>query len=136
MAKSITFEQDTLTELNHLMYKLYKFFTLSLASVKDDIEVPFSTGDQLHLESSPHDFYVLELGSSKVSIHQFRTCYCLELCGCTTTRFKFTPLSANQTNSEYRYRNYYGYFADLDTAKNAFYLVCDDILKSNLGALF
>lgn len=129
--EQISLSRDTVLELNRMMYTLYKFFSVSLDSLAPDNDVPHLTADEIHLETAPHDFVNFQCGDSSVRVHQVRTHYTLEICGFTTTLLKpYRPLQ------EGRYRNYYGDFSNLESAKNAFFLVVKDWLNCNLGALY
>lgn len=134
MAEEIHISRDSVLELNRMMYRLYKFFSLQVASANPDSDVPFTTGDQIHLEAKPSDFYSLEIGSQKVCIHEFRSHYCLELCGCTTSLLKYRPHFDGVTDD--KYRRFYGDFSTFEEARNAFYHVCVEVLNQFLGALF
>lgn len=131
MENNITFDYDTVRELNRMMYTTYKFFSMSLASMSEKPKVAFTVADQVHLQTQPHDFYSLQCGDVKISIHQIRTHYTLESCGYYTSLFP-----AYKKNYEERYRNCFGDFADFETAQRAFYLLCNEYLTTNCGALF
>lgn len=133
MATDVKFSRDTVLELNRMMYKLYKFFSLEASALNPASDIPFTTGDQIHLDSKPSDFYSLEIGSVRVSIHEFRSHYCLELLGCTTSFVKPRP---NFSEHPEKYRNFYGDFVSFEECKNAFYHVCVEQLNQLLGALF
>lgn len=128
---TINITVDSLRELNRMMYTMYKFFNYTLsASPKSDYR-EFTPEDAIHLQLKPSDYYNFECAECSVRIYQIRTHYTLKMCGFTTARFKpFRPAS------EYKYVNCFGDFSDLESAKHAFYLVCNDYMRENLGALF
>lgn len=126
----IALPRDSFRELNRMMYTMYKFFNFALSEKAVDYR-DFTPSDALHLQLKPADYYHFESGSDSVKIHQIRTHYTLKLCGFTTDLFKpFRPAS------EYKYSNCFGDFPDLDKAKFAFYQVCNDYMRTYLGALF
>lgn len=127
----IQFSTDTIRELNRMMYTLYKFFSVSLSSCENVSNVPFTTADQIHLDTKPHDYYNFNFGSSSIRIHQIRTHYTIECCG-------YVPscLPMYKNSHKEKYRNTFGEFDNLDLALNAFYMCCKEFLDSQLGALF
>lgn len=127
----LSLDRNTVRELNRMMYTLYKFFSTSLSSLSPEYDVPFNTADQIHFDSNPADFYVFTCESVSIRIHQVRTHYCIECCGFVTT-----VLPPYRPVNKEKYRNYFGDFATLESAKTGFFMVLDDFIKPNLGALF
>lgn len=127
----LVLERSTVSELNRLMYTLYKFFSVSLSTLSPEYDVPFNTADQIHLDSRPSDFYTFTCESSSIRIHQVRTHWTIECCGFVT---KILP--PYRPYSEHKYRNYFGDFDNFESAKIGFFMVLDDFIKPNLGALF
>lgn len=128
---SISLTVDSLRELNRMMYTMYKFFNFALSNSPKHDYREFTPEDAIHLQLKPSDYFNFECGDCSIRLYQIRTHFTLKMNGITTNRFKpFRPAS------EFKYTNCYGDFSNLDDAKKAFYLVCNDYMSTNLGALF
>lgn len=128
---SVNITLDSLRELNRMMYTMYKFFNYTLANSPRKDYRDFTPEDSIHLQLKPSDYYNFECGDCSIRLYQIRTHYTLKMCGITTKRFRpFRPAS------DFKYVNCFGDFSNLEDGKKAFYLVTNDYISENLGALF
>ena len=129
--QSVVLDIDSLRELNRMMYTMYKFFNYSLSNSVNKDYREFTPEDAIHLQLKPADYYHFQVDSVSIRIYQIRTHYTLKMCGITTD--KYPPY---RPASEFKYVNCFGDFDNLDSAKYAFFDVCNDYIKVNMGALF
>lgn len=134
MAKYFEVSEESMKTMNRLMFSLYKYFSETVSGLESKTR-EWDNRHEINRILSPHEYYVLAYGDKKIKLHQHRNGhYSLDCFNIVLT--KIPPYNRRTRASEYRYNNFYGDFADLESAISAFLEVSKAILCNEIGVFF
>lgn len=130
MQKYFPISEKEARELSRSSYYLFKYFS-TLVSANETESKVWDTRHEIAASESPEKFFYVSCGSKRVAIHLLRNhSYTLEVYG-------FSPVRVLPYQAKHgRYKNYFGLFSDLSSAKYAFADVANQLISSECGALF